>query len=72
MNVFNYFQNELVSVKLKDKKDMVENVYITNFIEPFFIEITSDDHSFLINLNEVISITKQEYINKINSFNEII
>nr|DAS14755.1 MAG TPA: hypothetical protein [Caudoviricetes sp.] len=69
MNIVEYYKNNLVTIRtIKDNK-LLENIYITKFIEPAFLEIQSQNSkiTFLLSIHNIASIESQIEMNKRNS-----
>ena len=70
MNIVEYYKNNLVTIRtIKDNK-LLENIYITKFIEPAFLEIQSQNSkiTFLLSIHNIASIESQIEMNKRNSW----
>jgi hypothetical protein len=69
MNIVEYYKNNLVTIRtIKDNK-LLENIYITKFIEPAFLEIQSQNSkiTFLLSIHNIASIESQIEMDKRNS-----
>lgn len=69
MNIAEYYKNNLVTIRtIKDNK-LLENIYITKFIEPAFLEIQSQNSkiTFLLSIHNIASIESQIEMDKRNS-----
>ena len=69
MNITEYHKNNLVTIRtIKDNK-LLENIYITKFIEPAFLEIQSQNSkiTFLLSIHNIASIESQIEMDKRNS-----
>jgi len=69
MNIVEYYKNNLVAIRtIKDNK-LLENIYITKFIEPAFLEIQSQNSkiTFLLSIHNIASIESQIEMDKRNS-----
>ncbi|WP_338953805.1 hypothetical protein [Fusobacterium nucleatum] len=69
MNITEYYKNNLVTIRtIKDNK-LLENIYITKFIEPAFLEIQSQNSkiTFLLSIHNIASIESQIEMDKRNS-----
>lgn len=69
MNITEYYKKNLVTIRtIKDNK-LLENIYITKFIEPAFLEIQSQNSkiTFLLSIRNIASIESQIEMDKRNS-----
>lgn len=69
MNITEYYKKNLVTIRtIKDNK-LLENIYITKFIEPAFLEIQSQNSkiTFLLSIHNIASIESQIEMDKRNS-----
>ena len=69
MNIVEYYKNNLVTIRtIKDNK-LLENIYITKFIESAFLEIQSQNSkiTFLLSIHNIASIESQIEMDKRNS-----
>jgi len=69
MNIVEYYKNNLVTIRtIKDNK-LLENIYITKFIEPAFLEIQSQNSkiTFLLSIHNIASIESQIEMDKRNN-----
>ncbi|KXA22134.1 hypothetical protein [Fusobacterium nucleatum] len=69
MNIVEYYKNNLVAIRtIKDNK-LLENIYITKFIEPAFLEIQSQNSkiTFLLSIYNIASVESQIEMDKRNS-----
>lgn len=69
MNIVEYYKNNLVTIRtIKDNK-LLENIYITKFIEPAFLEIQSQNSkiAFLLSIYNIASVESQIEMDKRNS-----